>query len=52
LRDLLTRVADPHSPIFTVGCDLGSMLIRFTPTGSTPRRLFGRTAHRRASDDA
>jgi hypothetical protein len=24
LRDLLTRVANPHSPIFTVGCDLGS----------------------------
>jgi hypothetical protein len=24
LRDLLTRVADPSSPIFTLGCDLGS----------------------------
>jgi hypothetical protein len=35
LRDLLIRVADPRSPIFTVGCDLG---IHTDPTSVPLRR--------------
>ena len=35
LRDLLTKVADRNSPIFTLGCDLGSHL---EPTNVPLRR--------------